>query len=87
MRNGMRLTVSGGLVAALFLFAGAAAAQVKASTSSAGYGYQFDDDPLNTSGFQSGEAAIRVRICGPRTALIRPRISFIPSMLKSVESL
>jgi hypothetical protein len=87
MRNGMRLTVSGGLVAALFFLAGASAAQVKASTSKDRYFYLFTDDPLNASGFQSGEATIRVRIQAARATLIRPRISFIPSMLQSVEDL
>jgi hypothetical protein len=87
MRNGMRLRVSGGLVAALFFLAGTSAAQVKASTSKDRYFYLFTDDPLNAGGFQSGEATIRVRIQAARATLIRPRISFIPSMVQSVQEL
>ncbi len=87
MRNGMRLTISGGLVAALFLFAGVSSAQVKTTKANDGYGYLFEDDPLNAGGFSSGEATIRVRPGAPRATLIRPRISFIPSMLRSVEHL
>jgi hypothetical protein len=87
MRNGMRLTVSGGVVAVLFLFAGAAAAQVRATDADGGYGYKFDDDPLNAGGFASTEATIRVRPLAPRTTLIRPRTNFVPSLLKSVEHL
>jgi hypothetical protein len=83
---GMRLAISSGLVAALF-FAGVSSAQVKASNSDGGYGYQFDDDPLNAGGFTSSEAMIRVRPPKARVTLIRPRTSFVPSMLQSVENL
>jgi hypothetical protein len=52
-----------------------------------GYGYEFDDDPLNAGGFGPNDATIRVRPKAMRTTLIRPRTSFIPEMLKSVENL
>jgi hypothetical protein len=52
-----------------------------------GYGYEFDDDPLNAGGFGPNDATIRVRAKPMRTTLIRPRTSFIPEMLKSVENL
>ena len=52
-----------------------------------GYGYEFDDDPLNAGGFGPNDATIRVRPRAARTTLIRPRTSFVPEMLKSVESL
>jgi len=87
MRNGMRLAVCGGLGAALLLMAGLSSAQVKESKSDDGYGYQFDDDPLNAGGFGPNDATIRVRARAARTTLIRPRISFVPEMLKSVENL
>jgi hypothetical protein len=87
MRIGMRVAVSGSVLAALILSAGLASAQVKESKSDDGYGYQFDDDPLNAGGFGPNDATIRVRARVARTTLIRPRISFVPEMLKSVENL
>jgi hypothetical protein len=83
----MRLAVCGGLGAALLFVAGLSSAQVKESKSDDGYGYQFDDDPLNAGGFGPNDATIRVRARAARTTLIRPRISFVPEMLKSVENL
>lgn len=52
-----------------------------------GYGYEFDDDPLNAGGFGPNDATIRVRPRAARSTLIRPRTSFVPEMLKSVENL
>ena len=52
-----------------------------------GYGYEFDDDPLAAGGFGPNDATIRVRPGPVRTTLIRPRTSFVPEMLKSVENL
>lgn len=52
-----------------------------------GYGYTFDDDPLAAGGFGPNDATIRVRQKAARTTLIRPRVSFVPEMLKSVENL
>ena len=53
----------------------------------AGYGYEFSDDPLSAGGFGPNDATIRVRPGAVRTTLIRPRTSFVPEMLKSVENL
>jgi len=52
-----------------------------------GYGYEFSDDPLSAGGFGPNDATIRVRPGPIRTTLIRPRTSFVPEMLKSVENL
>ena len=52
-----------------------------------GYGYEFSDDPLAAGGFGPSDATIRVRPGPVRTTLIRPRTSFVPEMLKSVENL
>jgi len=52
-----------------------------------GYGYEFSDDPLAAGGFGPTDATIRVRPGPVRTTLIRPRTSFVPEMLKSVENL
>ena len=45
------------------------------------------DDPLSAGGFGPNDATIRVRPGPVRTTLIRPRTSFVPEMLKSVENL
>ncbi len=51
------------------------------------YGYKFADDPLSAGGFGPADATIRVRPGPVRTTLIRPRTSFVPEMLKSVENI
>jgi hypothetical protein len=74
---------------AVFAVASTAFAQedVKSADSDGGYGYEFSDDPLNAGGFGPNDATIRVRPGPVRTTLIRPRTSFVPEMLKSVENL
>ena len=57
------------------------------ATGQGGPGYEFSDDPLNAGGFGPGDATIRVRPVAVRSQLIKPRISFVPEMLKSVENL
>ena len=77
----------------VFLIASAAWAQVRtvedvdSSEGESGYGYEFDDDPLAAGGFGPNDATIRVRPGPVRTTLIRPRVSFVDNMLKSVENL
>jgi hypothetical protein len=74
----------------VLLVASVAAAQAKAGGGGKkedGYGYEFSDDPLNAGGFGPTDATIRVRPGPVRTTLIRPRTSFVPEMLKSVENL
>ncbi len=66
--------------------AGAAAA-AGGSGGSGDYGYKFEDDPLSAGGFGPADATIRVRPGPVRTTLIRPRTSFVPEMLKSVENI
>jgi hypothetical protein len=71
---------------------GGAASGVKTTTGGTGgqdegYGYEFSDDPLAAGGFGPNDATIRVRPGPVRTTLIRPRTSFVPEMLKSVENL
>ena len=63
------------------------AQQTKSSDTKEGYGYEFSDDPLSAGGFGPNDATIRVRPGPVRTTLIRPRTSFVPEMLKSVENL
>jgi hypothetical protein len=66
--------------------AGGAAAGAQ-SGASGDYGYKFEDDPLAAGGFGPSDATIRVRPGPVRTTLIRPRTSFVPEMLKSVENI
>jgi hypothetical protein len=89
----MKRSIQIGLSAAAFAMAvlasgGVAHAQAKDSGGDKeGYGYEFDDDPLSAGGFGPNDATIRVRPRAARTTLIRPRTSFVPEMLKSVENL
>ncbi len=87
------------IAAALVLVSASAFAQAPAASGGAapaaggggdskdGYGYEFSDDPLSAGGFGPNDATIRVRPGPVRTTLIRPRTSFVPEMLKSVENL
>jgi len=81
-----RLKVRVGLVAVAFLLA-APALMAQEEGDGEGYGYEFEDDPLNAGGFGPNDATIRVRPKAARTTLIRPRTTFVPEMLKSVENL
>jgi hypothetical protein len=63
------------------------AAGAGGSGGSGDYGYKFEDDPLSAGGFGPADATIRVRPGPVRTTLIRPRTSFVPEMLKSVENI
>ena len=67
---------------------GAGVESTGAAAGAAGdYGYKFSDDPLSAGGFGPADATIRVRPGPVRTTLIRPRTSFVPEMLKSVENI
>ena len=88
MKRNEKRMLFGSVGIALLLVAGVAGAQdIKESKSDDGYGYEFEDDPLNAGGFGPNDATIRVRATAARTTLIRPRTSFVPEMLKSVENL
>lgn len=49
--------------------------------------YEFDDDDLLGDAFLSDGDLITLRVGPSRTLLLRPRISFVPEMMKSVEHL
>ncbi|HEY3818081.1 MAG TPA: hypothetical protein VGL81_12970 [Polyangiaceae bacterium] len=97
MKRSNNKWVLGGLVTASFLLlsaqafaqdAAAAGAAAGAKPDNGGdYGYKFEDDPLSAGGFGPSDATIRVRPGPVRTTLIRPRTSFVPEMLKSVENI
>lgn len=85
---GMGLAFVGVLLSSSLAFAQAAKPPAGAAAGKdSGYGYEFSDDPLNAGGFGPNDATIRVRPGPVRTTLIRPRTSFVPEMLKSVENL
>ena len=50
-----------------------------------GYVYEFMDDDLVGDTLGTTSALIRVRPGAAKTTLIRPRASFVPELLKSVE--
>jgi hypothetical protein len=52
-----------------------------------GYAYRFDDDPLSAMRQEATGGLLRVRRMTARPMLLRPRLHFVPEMLKSVESL
>ena len=88
MARPSKLVVSVAVGCVAFLASSVAFAQnVRTQDSNDGYGYTFDDDPLAAGGFGPNDATIRVRARAARTTLIRPRTSFVPEMLKSVENL
>ena len=49
--------------------------------------YRFDDEAVNSPGTSVYGETIRVPAGSPRVHLIRPRISFVMSLLKTVEHL
>lgn len=85
MRKACRVGV--GVLVGLGLMLEATAVLAQDKKKDEGYGYEFSDDPLNAGGFGPSDATIRVRPGPVRTTLIRPRTSFVPEMLKSVENL
>jgi hypothetical protein len=95
--NSTKWLMAGALAGAFVLSAASAFAQdAKPAGGGAGggdsggngdYGYKFEDDPLAAGGFGPSDATIRVRPGPVRTTLIRPRTSFVPEMLKSVENI
>ena len=52
-----------------------------------GYRITFVDDPLAAGGYEPNGATIPVRKGAMRQTLIRPRVTFVSAMLKSVENL
>ncbi|MBI4951736.1 MAG: hypothetical protein HY908_06855 [Myxococcales bacterium] len=62
-------------------------AQPKPASTDQSYGYDFADDPLTALVGGSNIPLIRVRQLRVRRMLLRPRASFVPELLKSVERL
>jgi len=90
MRRSKSWLLAGLAMGALLLSTAESYAQDAAPAAAGGngdYGYKFEDDPLAAGGFGPSDATIRVRPGPVRTTLIRPRTSFVPEMLKSVENI
>ncbi len=51
------------------------------------YGYTFEDDSLLGGEMDGRSDIIKIRPTGVRDRLIRPRVQFVPELLKSVENL
>lgn len=52
-----------------------------------GYIYKFKDDPLDAPGARATGWVLKVRKHAARSLLIRPRVSFVMEMFRSVEKL
>lgn len=77
-----------GLIGALAWPAPARAQSAHVVKTSKGWGYVFpDSDQLHSDAATAGSGVIRVRPRAARSTLIRPRVSFVPELLKSVEHL
>jgi hypothetical protein len=95
MKRNKKWLMSGLALVAIGLLSGSSFAQDAPGAAPGGggaggngdYGYKFEDDPLSAGGFGPADATIRVRPGPVRTTLIRPRTSFVPEMLKSVENI
>ena len=85
----MRRSVVAILVGGIGLLAleGMASAQGKKKGGSDVEEMTFDDDKLLTSNLGPDQAKITTRGGPVRTILVRPRTSFVPELLKSIENL
>jgi hypothetical protein len=77
-----KLSLAGVLALSVLAASSVSQAQSKAD---ANLTYEFDDDDLMGDALGTTSALIRVRPDAARVTLIRPRASFVPEMLKSVE--
>jgi hypothetical protein len=90
MTNFAKAWALGAAVAALAvsLSPSAAAQQPKpAEKEKSGYSYRFDDDLMKGGTLGGNTPRIEVVKMGRRDRLIRPRLHFVPEMLKSVEKM
>lgn len=77
-----KLSLAGALAFSVLAASSMSQAQSKADENLI---YEFDDDDLMGDTLGTTSALIRVRPDAARVTLIRPRASFVPEMLKSVE--
>lgn len=81
--------VSGTVVLSVLLSASFALAQPKGKEKEKNndQAMDFKDDPLEAGGLGPNEIGLKIRSGPVRSTLIKPRMSFVPQMLKSVENL
>ena len=82
----MRSTKTAAALALALLGWGGPAAAQPADTDQR-YHYRFDDDYMVGDTLSTTPPLLRLRTRLPRVSLLRPRASFVPEMLKSVESM
>lgn len=83
-----KLIVSAAAISLLFAASSASAQVKKQSHRDSGDSiYEFKDDLLNSDLNSPGGGLIVVRPNAARATLLRPRVSFVPELLKSVEDL
>jgi hypothetical protein len=58
-----------------------------AAVEKGGYEYRFSDDLMQGDSMGANAPRITVRKMGRRDRLLRPRLHFVPEMLKSVEKM
>ena len=87
--QGFNVTVVAALLAvSVVTIAQSAGAQTNATRDTPnGYRYDFDDDPMSAGALGPNDARVRVMLHPLRQTLTRPRVSFVPQMLESIEKL
>jgi hypothetical protein len=81
-----RFCLALGCAIAFTFVSGVASAQVRRSEYRHGGGYhEFLDDPLQAAGSAASGWVLKVRRTEGRVTLIRPRTTFVPELLKTVE--
>lgn len=83
----MNVLRAGLLTIGLSLFAQGAAAQTEETCTKGDCEYRFDDEDVNTPGWSAYEEWLRVRGPAQRVLLIRPRVSFVMELVKSMNGL
>jgi hypothetical protein len=66
---------------------GTAAAQDRGAATAPDTEFTFEDDEVLGGTVGPEESRVQLRGRGPRHSLVRPRLHFVPEMLKSVETL
>lgn len=85
----MKRLVAGAIALAVFVVGTSAMAQPKGKDDKKNNDQQMDfkDDPLEAGGLGPNEIGLKIRSGPVRSTLIKPRMSFVPQLLKSVENL
>ena len=74
---------AGACVAGIVLLSGSAVAETDARCTTGDCVYRFDDEGVNSPGRSAYGEWLKSRLRFKRVLLIRPRVSFVPELLKS----